>query len=112
MRISDWMSDVCSSDLPDRANQVWSMDFVFDRTADGRVLKALTIVDDATHESVAIEVERAISGHGVVRILDRLPVQRGLPEVIRPDRTSVVKGKRVSVRVDLFGRRINKKKNK
>ena len=70
---------------PDRANQVWSMDFVFDRTADGRVLKSLTIVDDATHESVAIEVERAISGHGVVRILERLAVQRGLPEVIRTD---------------------------
>jgi hypothetical protein len=41
------------------------MDFVFDRTADARVIKSLTIVDDATHESVAIEVERAISGVGV-----------------------------------------------
>ena len=49
------------------------------------MLKALTIVDDATHESVAIEVERAISGHGVVRILERLAVQRGPPEVIRTD---------------------------
>ena len=47
---------------PKPANEVWSMDFVFDRTAEGRVLKCLTIVDDATHESVAIEVERAISG--------------------------------------------------
>ena len=56
---------------PEAANQAWSMDFVFDRTAEGRVLKALTIVDDATHEAVAIEVERAISGHGVVRVLDR-----------------------------------------
>ena len=37
------------------------MDFVFDRTADARVLKCLTIVDDATHEAVAIEVERAPS---------------------------------------------------
>ena len=70
---------------PLAANQVWSMDFVFDRTADGRVLKALVIVDDATHELVAIEVERAISGHGVARILDRLAVQRGLPRVIRTD---------------------------
>ena len=33
---------------PTAANQVWSMDFVFDRTAEGRVLKCLTIVDDAT----------------------------------------------------------------
>jgi len=30
------------------ANQVWSMDFVFGRTAEGRVIKRLTIVDDAT----------------------------------------------------------------
>jgi putative transposase len=70
---------------PDRANEVWSMDFVFDRTAEGRVIKCLTIVDDATHESVAIEVERAISGHGVSRVLDRLALSRGLPKVIRTD---------------------------
>ena len=68
---------------PSRANEVWSMDFVFDRTADGRVLKALVIVDDATHELVAIEVERAISGHGVARILDRLAVQRESPRLSR-----------------------------
>ena len=36
-----------------------------DRTAESRVIKCLTIVADATHEAVAIEVERAISGHGV-----------------------------------------------
>lgn len=70
---------------PTAANQVWSMDFVFDRTADGRVIKCLTIVDDATHEAVAIEVERAISGLGVTRVLDRLALSRGLPQVIRTD---------------------------
>src|SRR3546814_9007996 len=47
---------------PKAANEVWSMDFVFDRTAEGRVIKCLTVVDDATHEAVVIEVERAISG--------------------------------------------------
>lgn len=70
---------------PTAANQVWSMDFVFDRTAEARVLKCLTIVDDATHEAVAIEVERAISGQMLTRILDRLALRRGLPEVIRSD---------------------------
>ena len=70
---------------PTQANEVWSMDFVFDRTADGRVLKCLTIVDDATHEAVAIETERAISGHGVVRVLDRLALSQGLPKTIRTD---------------------------
>jgi len=70
---------------PTAANQVWSMDFVFDRTGEGRVLKCLTIVDDATHEAVAIEVERAISGLTVTRVLDRLALSRGLPQVIRTD---------------------------
>ncbi len=70
---------------PMAANQVWSMDFVFDRTADGRVIKSLTIVDDATHECVAIVPERAISGQMLTRILDRLTWTRGLPKVIRTD---------------------------
>ena len=70
---------------PSRANEVWSMDFVFDRTAEGRVVKCLTIVDDATHEAVAIEVERAISGQMLTRVLDRLALSRGLPRVIRTD---------------------------
>jgi putative transposase len=70
---------------PTTANEVWSMDFVFDRTAEGRVIKCLTVVDDATHEAVVIEVERAISGTGVTRVMDRLAVTRGLPKVIRSD---------------------------
>lgn len=70
---------------PLAANQAWSMDFVFDRTAEGRAIKCLTIVDGATHEAVAIEVERAIFGLGVTRVLDRLTLARGLPQVIRTD---------------------------
>ncbi len=78
---------------PSAANEVWSMDFVFDRTADARVLKCLTIVDDATHESVGIEVERAISGMGVTRVLDRLAHSRGLPGTIRTDNGKEFSGK-------------------
>lgn len=70
---------------PQSANQVWSMDFVFDRTADGRVIKCLTVVDDATHEAVAIVPERAIGGISLTRILDRLGTGRGLPKAIRTD---------------------------
>ncbi len=70
---------------PSAANEVWSMDFVFDRSADGRVIKCLTIVDDATHESVDIVPERAVSGQQVTRILNRLAATRGLPQFIRTD---------------------------
>src|SRR5690606_13212395 len=32
---------------PEAANEVWSMDFVFDRIGGGRPIKSLAIVDDA-----------------------------------------------------------------
>lgn len=70
---------------PLAANQVWSMDFVFDRTAEGRVIKNLTIVDDATHEAVAIVPERALGGLQLTRALDQLAKTRGLPKAIRTD---------------------------
>jgi transposase InsO family protein len=70
---------------PNAPNDVWSADFVFDRTADGRAVKCLTIVDDATTEAVAIVPARALGGLPVTRVLDRLAVTRGLPRVLRTD---------------------------
>jgi putative transposase len=70
---------------PEVADEVWSMDFVFDRSSDGRVIKILAIVDDATHDPVCLRPERAISGVMVTRILDGLATTRGLPKVIRTD---------------------------
>jgi putative transposase len=70
---------------PDSANEVWSMDFVFDRVAGGRVIKSLVIVDDATHESVAIVPEHTIGGDHLTRILDGICSLRGKPAVIRTD---------------------------
>ncbi|MBB5017156.1 transposase InsO family protein [Chitinivorax tropicus] len=64
---------------PLAANQVWSMDLVFDRTAEGRAIKSLTVVD-ATHEAVAIVPERAMSGVHLTRVLGQLAQTRGLPK--------------------------------
>jgi len=70
---------------PEAANEVWSMDFVFDRVAGGRAIKSLTIVDDATHESVAIVPAHHLSGQQVVRLLEQIGSGRGLPKIIRTD---------------------------
>ena len=70
---------------PHAPNEVWSADFIFDRTAEGRTLKCLTIVDDATTEAVAIVPARALGGLPVTRVLDRLAGERGLPAVLRTD---------------------------
>ncbi len=61
------------------------MDFVFDRVASGRTIKLLVIVDDATHECVAIVPEHTIGGDHLTRILDGICAQRGAPVTIRTD---------------------------
>ncbi len=70
---------------PGAANEVWSMDFVFDRVATGRTIKSLVIVDDATHECVAIVAEHSIGGTHLTRILDEVCAKRGKPAIIRTD---------------------------
>ena len=70
---------------PHAPNEVWSADFVFDRTAEGRVLKCLTIVDDATTEAVAVVPARALGGLPVTRVLESLAMTRGLPQILRTD---------------------------
>ena len=87
---------------PLSAHQVWSMDFVFDRTAEGRVIKCLTVVDDATHEAVAIVLERAIGGHALTCILDRWPWneychRRSAPTTVRSSVVMRCRPGRVSV---------------
>lgn len=78
---------------PGAANEVWSMDFVFDRVASGRAIKCLTIVDDATHEAVAVLPEHSIGGHHLVRLLDEVCARRGSPKMIRTDNGKEFTGK-------------------
>jgi putative transposase len=78
---------------PGQANEIWSMDFVFDRIASGRTLKCLVIVDDATHEAVAVVPEHTIGGDHLTRILDGICSQRGKPTIIRSDNGPEFTGK-------------------
>ena len=64
---------------------VWSYEFVFDRTEDGRQLKFLPILDEFTRESLSIEVERSITGSYVVDTLAYLFDVHGSPEFISSD---------------------------
>lgn len=78
---------------PASANEVWSMDFVFDRVATGRVIKCLVVVDDATHEAVAIAPEHSIGGDHLTRLLDGICAQRGKPSIVRSDNGKEFTGK-------------------
>jgi hypothetical protein len=61
-------------------NEVWSYDFVFDQTEDGRRLKWLPICDEFTRENVALEVELRMEASDVVRVLAAAVAERGAPE--------------------------------
>ena len=64
-------------------NQSWSMDFVADALFDGRKLRALTVVDNFTRESLAIQVDASLKGEDVVEVVDHLRQTRGTPARIQ-----------------------------
>ena len=69
-------------------NQIWSMDFVADALFDGRRLRALTVVDNDTRESLAIDVGQSLKGNDGVNTLNRITAQRGLRATIKVDNGS------------------------
>jgi putative transposase len=65
---------------------VWALDYQFDQTTDGRMLKLLNVVDEHTREALTITVDRRIDADATVAVLDRLVVERGsAPRCIRCD---------------------------
>jgi transposase InsO family protein len=77
------------------ANHVWTYDFVMDRTADGRLFRMLTIVDEHTRECLAIDVARRLSSEDVLERLSGLFVRRAVPKHIRSDNGSEFTAHRV-----------------
>ena len=75
----------CVRRRAERVNQVWSYDFVWDQTEDGRMLKILPVLDECSREALEIKVERSITAADVVAMLDRLFEEHGEPEFIRSD---------------------------
>jgi putative transposase len=69
-------------------NDVWTCDFIHDRTADGRPLKWLTLVDEYTRECLALHAAGSMSGADVRRIVARVIGRRGAPTRIRSDNGS------------------------
>jgi putative transposase len=66
-------------------NQVWTYDFVHDACANGQRLKILTVIDEFTRESLAIEVATTLRADAVLQVLARLVAQYGAPAYLRSD---------------------------
>ena len=81
--VSSYPADRLAAEHP---NHVWALDYQFDQTTDGRILKLLNVVDEHTREALTITVDRRINADATVAVLDRLIAERGTPpQFIRCD---------------------------
>lgn len=81
-----WLNDgSCVRLRPERANHVWSYDFVEGRTHDGRKFRMLNVIDEFTRECLAIRIARKLKSTDVIDVLTDLFILRGSPGHIRSD---------------------------
>ena len=66
-------------------NHVWSWDFIFDRTASGKQLKWLVIIDEFTRENLCLDVGYGFKSEDVIERLVAISAERRLPKFIRSD---------------------------
>jgi len=71
---------------------VWCLDFVADQLTNGCRFRALTVVDVYTRECLVIEVGQSLKWHDVVRMLQHIANQRGVPRVLFCDNGSELTG--------------------
>jgi transposase InsO family protein len=60
-------------------DDVWTWDFIFDRTSDGRSLKWLSLVDEYTRECLALEARRGMTADEIRVVLAEVAAVRGGP---------------------------------
>jgi putative transposase len=81
-----WLADgSCIRLRAERPNHVWSYDFVEERTHDRRKFRLLNIIDEFTHECLAIRVSRRLRSIDVIDALSDLFILRGVPGHVRSD---------------------------
>ena len=83
-----WNDGSCVRKRAEHRDHVWSYDFVFDRTHDGRPLRMLTMVDEYTRECLTIDVARRYRSEQVLDRLAELFLERGAPTYLRSDNGS------------------------
>jgi putative transposase len=70
---------------PGQLNEIWSMDFMSDCLEDGRTFRVLNIVDDHNRELLCNEGSISFPSSRVIRQLEELKAEIGLPKYIRTD---------------------------
>ena len=74
--------------VPAKANYSWSFDFMSDALYSGIRFRVLNIIDEGTREALDIVVDTSLPATRVVRVLEQLKEERGVPRMIRVDNGS------------------------
>ena len=70
---------------PGSINESWSADFMSDALANGRRVRIFNVIDDYNREALIVDAQYSYPADFVVRSLERLALERGLPKSIRVD---------------------------
>lgn len=73
-------------EVKNEVNYQWALDFTHDTLYCGKRFRTLNVLDEATRECLAIEVDTSLPAARVIRVLEQLESERGrLPAQIRVD---------------------------
>lgn len=90
----------------DYPNHVWSWDFMFDATVNGRSLKILNIIDEFTKECLLTVTARSIRSVDVFKHLQKLFAEHGYPKYLRSDNGPEFVAKNLQAKIKASGLKI------
>lgn len=71
--------------VPQRPNQVWSADFMSDTLYTGKRFRTFNVIEDFNREALQIEIDTSLTSKRLIRVFERLKLERGLPDTLRVD---------------------------
>jgi putative transposase len=71
--------------VPQLPNQTWSADFMSDTLYTGKRFRTFNVIDDFNRELLHVEIDTSITAKRLIRVFERIRLDRGLPDVLRTD---------------------------
>jgi putative transposase len=82
-RLPKWVKQ--SLYVPQPSNQVWSADFMSDSLYAGKRFWTFNVIHDFNREVLQVKIDTSITGRRLIRLFERLRLDRGLPDQLRVD---------------------------
>ena len=72
-------------EVPEKANQIWSLDFMTDSLYNGRRFRVFNVIDDYNREVLAMDIDFSLPTYKIIESLKNLEREVGKPQQIRVD---------------------------